>query len=130
MCGACGGESGGSEPAAGAASHKNKTYKSVEALRDAFVDAGHECPAWDQDDRIEAALESGNCSDSVVLSIYVNREEAVAAAEALTSIGADMLGEDTRVLVGPNWIINANDEDYATLKSELGGTIETAYATS
>jgi ABC-type glycerol-3-phosphate transport system substrate-binding protein len=107
---------------------KNVEYSSVVELRDAFVEAGGECPSWNQSDIILAALESGECDDATVLSIYVDRSEAMDAAAGLAAFD-EMMGEPSPVLVGPNWLVNSGqDADELTeLKKVLGGTVENAY---
>jgi len=94
-----------------------KTYATVVELKDAFVKAGGECPDWVQGDRITNAAQSGDCSSSTVLSIYLSeakRDETIANLKNLSDLGVHLL-------VGENWIINTEDpETYADL---LGGTV-------
>jgi hypothetical protein len=131
---ACGGDTSSSDntPAAETSStpvpSKNVEYSSVVELRDAYVEAGGQCPSWNQSDVILAALESGECDDATVLSIYVDRSEAMDAAEGLAAFD-EMMGEPAPVLVGPNWLVNSGqDADELTeLKKVLGGTVENAY---
>lgn len=110
---ACGGSSDSGESDSGPFG----TFKSVEALRSAYVDAGGNCDDWDNNDRLEAATESGDCGDSIVLSIYANKSGARDAAEALL----DATGQDA-VLVGANWIVNTTD-DLDKLAATLGGEV-------
>src|SRR4051794_40526278 len=56
-------------------------YQSVEALKDAAVAAGLPCPAWVQDNAVEAAAESGTCSDDSVLSTYATDADLQFALE-------------------------------------------------
>lgn len=123
-----GGDSEG-EAAPKPASQKNVSYDSVVGLRDAYVKAGGSCDGWQQTDKISSALESGECGTDTVLSIYVDRDEAKAAADNLVSIASELGGQEASVLVGPNWVVN-NDADSDGLlpyKRKLGGTIVTAY---
>ena len=109
---ACGGSSDGDgKPADG-------RFKSVEDLRSAFVDAGGSCDQWDQNDRIDAAEESGDCDDSTVLSTYPDRASAQSAADDLME-ATPILDE---VLIGDNWIVNT-DQNLRSLKEEMGGVI-------
>lgn len=112
---ACGGSSESGESDSGPFG----TFKSVEALRSAYVDAGGSCDNWDNNDRLDAATESGDCDESTVLSIYASKPDARDAADAL--LGAT--GQDD-VLVGANWIVNTT-EDLEELAATLGGEVVT-----
>jgi hypothetical protein len=94
------------------------TYATVTALRDAFVKAGGSCDDWNETDVVTVAAQSGDCSDSTVLSIYVSqtsRDQIVNFAK--TS------GVAAHLLVGKNWIINTpNPQKYV---KNLGGTVVT-----
>ena len=93
-------------------------YESLTDLRDAAIKAGYRCVTWTQDNRVTAAAESGSCSDSDVFSIYITEADTSAAATRLKAIGGE-----THLLVGPNWIINADSTASVTqLKNALGGT--------
>lgn len=95
------------------------TYRSVEDLRDAFVSAGGDCPAWEQTNQIPLAAESGTCSSSNVLSIYsstADRDELVRGYKSIAT-------NDSVILVGENWVIN--DKSVRDLDPALGGTIVT-----
>ncbi|MFC0678320.1 hypothetical protein ACFFGH_10760 [Lysobacter korlensis] len=91
-------------------------YGSVEELRDAYVDAGGSCDAWVQENRVTLAAESGDCNDSTVLMTFIsesNRDELVATQKEM--------GFEVSLLVGPNWIVNADDIE--TVQETLGGTL-------
>lgn len=94
------------------------TFPSVEALRDAVVATGYPCPNWEQHDRVTRAVQSGSCSDSDVFSIYLNEAEVSDAADAL-----EALGGGSTLLLGPNWLINAEEAHLEGLQAGLGGAI-------
>lgn len=95
------------------------TFETVEALRAAYVEAGGNCPEWQQTDAIELAAQSGDCSGDTVLSIYAttaDRDEVVGyLTEAMADIGGPTL------LVGKNWMINTPDP--AATADALGGQV-------
>jgi len=96
------------------------TYDSVVDLRDAFVDAGGECDDWVQGNRITNAAQSGDCSSSTVLSIYLSeatRDETVTNLKSISIAGVHLL-------VGENWIINVEDPE--SYRDALGGTVVTS----
>ena len=94
------------------------TYATVTDLRDAFVAAGGACPDWRQTDRVKLAAQSGDCSDSTVLSIYSSETDRDQIVENLKSFGMGV-----HLLVGENWIVNVEaPERYA---DALGGTVVT-----
>jgi hypothetical protein len=64
-------------------------YENATDLTDAAVAAGLPCTAWMQDDLVEHAAQSGTCSDSSVLSIYVTEEDQTAALTNLRRQTAD-----------------------------------------
>lgn len=106
----CGG--GGETPEA-------QTYDGVEALRDAYVQAGGQCDDWQQTNKVKGAAQSGECGDSIILSTYLSPE---AAQQRVADTKASPLGEMSKDwLVGGNWIINA--EDLGPIKEKMGGTI-------
>ena len=93
-------------------------YGSVVELRDAAVATGYECPSWDQHNSVTLAIESAQCSDADVFSIY-NRASDLAQVVS----GLESLGVGSHLLVGPNWIINAAEEHLDLLHNGLGGEI-------
>ena len=103
-------------------STKNQTYSTVSEFKDAYVGAGGYCPDWQQTDLVQAATESGNCSDSSVLSIYSSPDDAQQAASDFRNYFADSAIQQT-ILVGSNWILNS--DDVSTVQGTLGGTIYT-----
>ncbi len=103
------------------------SFEKVEELRDAYVAAGGSCPTWVLSNVVETAIESGDCSDSSVLSIYSSTSEASDAAETIRDLN-DQAGMDSTLLLGENWIIIA--EDVATVEPVLGGILITGTATT
>lgn len=119
-----GGSDGEGSPAASSSSSASAPagFASVAELRDAAVAAGYPCPSWEQTDSVEAAKESGSCSDRDVFSIYAGRSEALEAATALEDFSRES-GDGLTALRGENWIINLPDrETVDMLQGALGGT--------
>jgi hypothetical protein len=103
-----------------------KRYATVEALKDAAVGSGYACPAWVQDDVIPFAAESGTCSDESVVNpdvfmTFANQadlDEQLPVFESKVAVGGALL-------IGPNWIINADNVPSMTrLAAVLGGTVK------
>ena len=95
-------------------------YDTIDELRDAFVAAGGSCPSWEQTNEVVAALQSGNCSRTTVLSLYGSTDAASSAALALKNL---LLGYELEInlLLGPNWIVNSPEVEL--IHSEMGGTL-------
>lgn len=95
------------------------SYSDVEALRDAYIEAGHECDDWEQSNQVLGAAQSGDCGMDTVLSTYLTRDAVQdRIAETKDSIFAEATGD---WLTGENWIINgSNAED---LREKMGGQI-------
>lgn len=90
------------------------TYESVESLRDAFVDAGGDCPHWQPIDPGDYDAEAGRCSDKVVIAIYNNPSDLEDAVKRSSGLAVG-----THLLVGENWLINVeNPQDFV---DALGG---------
>lgn len=105
-------------PAQEAASYP-ETYRSVVELKDAFVQAGGDCPSWEQTNQVKTASESGTCSPTNVLSIYTSEAEKEDALELFKSIAQP----GAALLVGKNWIIN--DKSVKEIDPAIGGTFFT-----
>jgi hypothetical protein len=100
-------------------------YQTVAALKEAAVAAGMSCPNWVQDNVVQAAAESGTCSDDSVLSTYATDADLQFALENLQAMNEMAKEKNVPVdpqLIGPNWIINAPGAD--KLAPKLGGTVE------
>jgi hypothetical protein len=96
------------------------TYATVVDLRDAFVEAGGDCPEWEPTNRVALAAESGECSGNTVLSTYASESSRDQVVSDLKSIALD----GVNLLVGENWIINTpTPSDYV---DTLGGTVVTS----
>jgi len=96
------------------------TYRSVEELRDAFVQAGGDCPNWEQSNQVKLAAESGTCSSTNVLSIYTSSASKDEVIATLKSLGMEGLS----LLAGDNWIIN--DPEVKNLDTAIGGVLVTS----
>ena len=106
-----------------AAPPTGQTYGTLTDLRDAAIDAGHNCPYWVQDNVVKFAAESGHCNDADVLATYATQaqlDEAVATMQAINSAAADPAARSV-LLVGPNWTINSHDAP--DLQSKMGGNV-------
>jgi hypothetical protein len=106
----------------GCAASTNKTYSSVSDLKADFVLAGGDCEDWIQSDQVTAALESGECGSTTVLSIYSDQAAARESAENLASILRDY-GMPISVLYGKNWVINSKQA--SSLSERITGTLIT-----
>ena len=98
-------------------------YATVEALKDAAVGAGYACPAWVQDDVIPflrnvapKPLPDRHGEPSHFKQADLDEQLPVFESKVAVT-GA--------LLIGPNWIINADDVPSITrLATKLGGTVE------
>lgn len=95
------------------------SYNDVEALRDAFVDAGGTCDEWEQTNKVLGAAQSGECGINTVLSTYLNHEAVQDRISDTKDSMFGAMGDDW--LTGENWIINGDNID--ELKQELGGQV-------
>lgn len=94
------------------------SYESLEELRDLYVEAGGECPEWEELDPGDWDAIAGRCSDSVTISIYNDTSQI----DEVVQSAVDLVIE-THLLVGENWIINTpNPEDFV---DALGGNVIT-----
>jgi hypothetical protein len=101
-------------------------YATVEALKDATVGAGYACPAWVQDDVIPFAAESGTCSEESVVNpdVFMTLANQADLDEQLP-VFESKVAVTGALLIGPNWIINADNVPSITrLATKLGGTVE------
>lgn len=108
-------------PAPSAASELGEVAD-IDALVDAYMEAGGECADWDQTDQVTAASASGNCSSTAVLMVFDDKAKLESTSRTL--LGMVLEGETKSILVGPNWIINS-DQTYNVV-AELGGDLRTA----
>ncbi|MFD2673816.1 hypothetical protein [Gulosibacter bifidus] len=93
---------------------KPTSYDSLEALRDAFIAAGGECPSWEEIDPGDYDAQAGRCNDKVVIAIYNKPEELEHAIQRSKDLAVG-----THLLVGNNWMINVeNPQDFV---DALGG---------
>ncbi|MCC3299780.1 hypothetical protein [Arthrobacter caoxuetaonis] len=109
------------EPSETAPPANGGTYATVVELKDAFVEAGGECPAFDQDNAVTLAAESADCSDSAVLSTFLSSSTIDQLIQDNKEVFADIDFEMNPWLVGENWVINAPGA--AELREKLGGTV-------
>lgn len=125
---ACGGSSESAEPGVKESATPVRedlgNISSVVELRDALIEAGYDCPNWDQSNIVDLAAESGSCSDSDVLSTFAsqgNLQDQLDTSRGMDQLSIDAGLESDPSLVGPNWIFRSPDADaYA---EQLGGTI-------
>ncbi len=86
----------------------------IDQLVDAATDAGLICN-WDQTDLVRGAVASGTCSDSSVLMMFENHEDAKAVVDGLAGMVKEPL------LLGENWVVNSKSN--ADLQPVLGGEL-------
>lgn len=94
-------------------------YDSVNDLRDAFVNAGGECPSYEQGNGVKYSAESATCSDSTVLSTYLSSETVQKRVDESKTALQGM--DSSTWLVGENWIINAPNPE--GLQEKMGGQL-------
>lgn len=95
------------------------SYSDVEALRDAYIEAGEECDDWEQSNAVGGAAQSGNCGMGAVLSTYLTHD---AVQDRIAETKDSMFAEATDDwLTGENWIINGSDAE--KLREQMGGQI-------
>ena len=101
-------------------------YVTVEALKDAAVGLGYDCPAWVQHTVIPSADESGTCSEESAVNPDVFMTFANQAhMDAQRPVFESKVGVGGALLIGPNWIINADDVPSITrLAATLGGAVD------
>lgn len=97
---------------------EGKSYNSIDELRNDFEAAGGDCPSWVQTDQVTNALQSGECDDSTVLSIYGSTQDTTDQVVQLKEM-VQGLGMENHLLVGPNWIVNS--PDFEELQKQMGG---------
>jgi hypothetical protein len=100
----------------------NLSYTSLTELRDATVMAGYACPNWDQDDEVDNASESGSCTDSDVFTLYDTDADLRAQVQTYRNLAEEWPDSETKILVGPNWILSLPVEAFDNLQLNLGGT--------
>lgn len=96
-----------------------KKYASIDELVAAYVSAGQSCD-WTQTDQVTDAIASGTCSETSVLSLWLDSGDATDSANSLVELGKSF-GMKMHLLVGPNWLIN--DPAVEELQKKLGGKI-------
>jgi len=92
-----------------------RTYDSVESLRDAVIDAGLGCSAFEP-----LSEHQGMCGSGMTLAVLDNSEDREAFAEML--VGQSLI--PATVLSGGNWVIAGDRDDIELIRNELGGAIE------
>lgn len=101
-----------------------KEYGAVTALRDAAIEAGYVCDAWEQDNVVALAAESGRCSDDDVFATFASEGDKQAQLDTNREID-ELLSESgidpDPTLIGPNWSIKGPHAD--ALIDALGGTL-------
>ncbi len=100
-----------------------REYSTVVDLRDAMIEAGYDCPHWKQTNAVKFSAESGSCSGRDSLSVYATKRDLARQVDTWREFSAQWAISE-RILVGPNWIINApKPAEWAEI---MGGTVTTA----
>lgn len=94
----------------------------INELVSAYESAGGVCDDWEQTDQVSSASASGNCSSSTVLMTFDSVADRDSTADAILSLPIE--GETTTILVGENWIVNA--DDVHRISTSLGGDLLTS----
>ena len=114
------------------ASVKSKRFETVLEMRDAYIEAGGDCPEWELS-TVSLAIGSGSCSGDSVLSIYSSRTIANEQNSAMKDLMLELLPEAINhrltLLVGENWILNDSDSDsFYKFKMLYGGDVISSYS--
>ena len=107
-------------------------FESLIGMRDAYIEAGGDCPDWKLG-TVKLAIGSGSCSDANVLSIYSSREIANEQNSSMKRFVQESfpesLSDTLHLLVGENWILNDSDMDLLEeFKNRHGGDLITSYS--
>jgi hypothetical protein len=99
------------------------TYASLADLRDAYVQAGGECPDLDQTNKVRRSAESGVCTDDRILSTYLTSDDLAYVVNNVKGLyqGTNTEGSGGTWLVGKNWILNVPDSK--AMRWKLGGQL-------
>lgn len=92
------------------------TYDSVEELRDKYVEAGGECPNWEELDPGDFDADAGRCNDQIVISVYHDPSQIEGVVQSAIDLAIP-----AHLLVGENWIINTPNPE--TFVDALGGGV-------
>ena len=111
---------------------QSKRFETVLEMRDAYIEAGGDCPNWELS-TVSLAIGSGQCSGESVLSIYSSR---TIADEQNSAMKAFMLktvpgaaNHRLTLLVGENWILNDSDSNsFYKFKMLYGGDVVSNYS--
>lgn len=100
-------------------------YTGVRELRTAVEAAGHMCTSFEMVDDPTGALERAACTYSTTLGFYSEQAEAWASLDSLR-FAADITGDRSVHLVGPNWTVNCGDDVVLCedLQTQLGGEVD------
>ncbi len=90
------------------------SFADIESLRKAYVAAGGDCSDWAGSESFDDGSTSGGCSATNVIIWYGNPDDVPVDAARLARV-------DGPLVVGPNWIVNADDA--AKVAKALGGTL-------
>lgn len=109
----------------GGCGDRGHQYSDLQDLRKAAVDAGLDCPSWNQQpvwnrQVPHSGVESGICSENSVLVLYThgqNPEKEIGR----TITGLTDLDVGYPFLVGKNWMVNSPDA--GDLQNAMGGKV-------
>lgn len=118
MLAGCGGGGEAASEATPTVPTSGGTYGSIGELKDAAVAAGVDCAVWDEHNKSELAIGSGNCGESYTMAIFLN-ESAVQDQIDRWKVLGDYI--DFEVLVGENWTVSGPGAE--ELKDSMGGSI-------
>lgn len=113
------------------ASQQSRRFETVLEMRDAYIEAGGDCPEWELS-TVSLAIGSGSCSGESVLSIYSSRTIADEQNSALKALMLKMVpnakNHRLTLLVGENWILNDSDSNsFYKFKMLYGGDVISNY---
>lgn len=79
------------------------TYSDIFAIRTAYEAAGYSCDIWEIRPRQVEAIESADCTSTMVFSRHTNASEVQRSIEARAEVVVSLLDQDAYFVVGPNW---------------------------
>jgi hypothetical protein len=104
-------------------------YSNLLELRKAAVEAGLDCPSWNQQPTwypqvSHSGVEGGICSENSVLVLYTDGQDPEKEI-GRTIVSLTDLNVGYPFLVGKNWMVNSPDA--ADLQDAMGGKVVNMY---
>lgn len=104
-----------------------RRFDSLDDFREAYVEVGGTCPKVTLRPSRQRERTSGDCSDNVVLSVFEDDaavKQSILGSAAFITSTAESFGinpSPMRLVVGPNWILNASSASMRSKVAEAFG---------